>query len=112
MCSKRFCSAEKLINIALPVADVDTAFRVIQKSGGLGQVFEPADTLLLLNRYPRVVDFPLECVTTLKFTAGPELQGCQAERKASGGHRQAGMHLNSAHDVVPQFSVSIPPSCG
>src|SRR6516225_2970104 len=112
MCSKRFCGAEKLVNIALPVADVDTAFWVIQKNGGWGQVFEPADTLLLLDRYTRGIDFPLECVTTLKFVAGPELQGRQAERKAGGGHRQAGMHLNSAHDVVPQFSVSIPPPSG
>jgi len=112
MCSRSFGGAEKLVNITLPVADVDIAFRVIQKSSGLGQVFEPADTLLLLNRYTRRIDFPLECVTTLKFIAGPKLQGRQTKRKAGGGHRQAGMHLNSAHDVVPQFSVSIPPPSG
>ena len=40
---------------------------------------------------------------------GPELYGCQAKGKSMGGHCQAGMHLNSTDDVVPQLSVQTSP---
>ena len=36
---------------ALAIADVDTAFGIIQEGGGLPQVFQPADALLLFYGY-------------------------------------------------------------
>ncbi len=73
-----FCSAEELVNIALPVADVNAAFRIVQKGRGLLQILQPADAFLLFNRHARGIDFLLESVAACEFALRPELHGRQA----------------------------------
>jgi hypothetical protein len=70
-----FCSAEEFVNIALPVADVNAVFRIVQKGRGLLQILQPADAFLLFNRYARGIDFLLECVAAYEFASRPELRG-------------------------------------
>src|SRR5271156_2931434 len=72
-----FCSAEELVNIALPVADVNAAFWIVQKGRRLLQVFQPADAFLLFNRHPRGIDFLLKSVAACEFASRPELRGRQ-----------------------------------
>src|SRR6266481_2009219 len=108
MRANRFCSAEELVNIALPVADVDAAFWIVQKGRGLLHILQPADAFLLFNRHSRGIDFLLESVATNEFASRPELYGRQAQGQTFGGHRHAGMHLNSADNVVLQLSVQAP----
>lgn len=43
MRAKGFRSAEELVNVALPVAYVNAAFRIVQKGRGLLQILQPAD---------------------------------------------------------------------
>ncbi|HEY6264681.1 MAG TPA: hypothetical protein VIW93_07755 [Candidatus Acidoferrum sp.] len=103
-----FCSAKELVNIALQVADVNAAFRIVQKGRGLLQILQPADAFFLFNRHARGIDFLLESVAAYEFASRPELHSRQAQGQSIGGHRQAGMHLNSAHNVVLQLSVQVP----
>ena len=80
--------AEQLVDVGLPVADVDAPGRVAQLLRGPGQVVQPADALLLLDRDAGGVDAPLEGVGPLELLAGQELDGRQARRDA--GRRGAG----------------------
>ena len=108
MRASRVCSAEELVNIALPVADVDAAFWIVQKGRGLLHILQPADAFLLFNRHSRGIDFLLESVAANEFASRPELHGRQAQGQTFDGHRHAGMHLNSADNVVLQLSVQAP----
>ena len=85
MGAQRLSGAEKLVNITLPVADMNAALRVIQKGGGLAHVLQPAGALLFINRHAGRIDFLFKRVATLEFAASPELHGRQAKRKSSGG---------------------------
>lgn len=59
--------AKQLIDVALPIADVDTPRRIIEQLGGLPEVFQPPEALLLFDRHPRRVDLLLESSSALEF---------------------------------------------
>src|SRR5204862_387143 len=65
--------AEEFIDIALPVSYMNAPLRLSQKRGRLLEVFQPADTLLLLNRNPRVMDLLLKSVSSLELLSCPKL---------------------------------------
>ncbi len=84
---------------------LNAASRIVQKGRGLLQILQPADAFLLFNRHARGIDFLLESVAAYEFASRPELHGRQAEGQSIGGYGQAGMHLNSADNVVLQLAV-------
>lgn len=94
------CHAEKLGNITLTVADVNTTLRVTKKSRRLFQVLQPVNTLFFLNRHSRRIDSLLERIAALKPAPGPELHGCQTQGQSIRGHRQTGVHQDAANGVV------------
>jgi len=78
MRAERLCFAEKLVNVVLPVANVNQSPRVAQQRRRLAHIFEPAVALLLLDRHPSGVDPPLQRVGALELGTGPEFRRCQA----------------------------------
>ena len=75
MSAELHCCTEQLVNVALAIADMDTARRFAEQRRRLAQVFQPADALLVLDRNPRWVDFLLKGGGALELLAGPELDG-------------------------------------
>jgi hypothetical protein len=89
--------AEKFIDIALAVANVNAARRIAQGCGGLLEVFQPADAFLLLDRNPRQVDSLLERRCSLEMLAGPEFDRGQAEWKTFARHGQTRVHQDATN---------------
>src|SRR5438094_5025988 len=81
--------AEELIDIALTISNVDAARWIAQGCGGLPEVFQPADALLLLDRNPCQVDSLLERGCSLEFLTGPEFDRGQPEWQTFARHGQA-----------------------
>ena len=81
--------AKQFVDVALPIADVDTALRLAEKHCGLLEVFQPADAFLLLNGDSRRIDLPLECCRTLELLPVPELDGGKTKWKPVGRHCEA-----------------------
>src|SRR5947208_4128073 len=59
--------AEELIDIALTISNVDAARWIAQGCGGLPEVFQPADALLLLDRNPVRLTLFLSAAVPLNF---------------------------------------------
>ena len=91
--------AEQLVDVGLPVADMDAPGRVAQLPGGLPHVVHPPDALLLLDRDASGVHLPPEPVRPLERLASPELDRGQTERDAREGDRQAGVQEHPADGV-------------
>src|SRR6516165_6384828 len=97
--------AKQLEYVTFAVANMNTAGRLTESPRGLRQVRQPAKALLLLDGNPRGVDMLLAFIGALELLARPELDGCQAQRHAFGGHHQTGVQEQSAHGVenMPSF---------
>ena len=63
--------------------------------GGI-QVFDPANTLLLLDRNAIWIDTSLERIGPLELVPGPKLRGAQAQGQPDRTHSKAGMQQDSA----------------
>jgi hypothetical protein len=48
MCSDLACRAEKLVDVALAITDMDASSWITQKFRGLLQIFQPSDAFLFL----------------------------------------------------------------
>src|ERR1700728_585442 len=99
MCIQFLRKTEQLINVALPIADMHAASRITEQLGGLTQVLQPADALLLLNRHARRVDPALQSIGAMEFVPAPELDSRQSERQTISRNHQAGVHQNAAVGV-------------
>ena len=53
--------AEQLVDVALAVADVDTALRLADQLGRASEIVGPANALLLIDRPARRVELSLQC---------------------------------------------------
>jgi hypothetical protein len=62
----------KFKNVALAIADVDTAGGFVQKSNRLPQIIQPPHAFFLFDRNSRRIDFPLKRRCPLEFLAGPK----------------------------------------
>jgi hypothetical protein len=67
--------AEKLVDIALAIADVDASSRVTEKLRGLLDILQPPDAFLLLDWNARRIDLLLERGGPFEFLSGPEFDG-------------------------------------
>ena len=72
MRSHLLCRAEQFVNITLPIADVDTAARLVEQRCGLAQVLQPAKSFDF-DRYPSGIDLLLQRVASVKLIPAPEL---------------------------------------
>src|SRR5688572_20705461 len=93
------CGTEQFINIAFPVANMDTTLRLIQERGRLRKVFKPSDTFFFLNRNASRIDLPLKCVSALELLSRPELYGSNSKRQPFGSYHHAGMHQDATQCV-------------
>ena len=66
MRSHLLCRTEQFVNITLPIADVDTAPRLVKERSGLAQVLQPAKAFLDFSRYPSGVDSLFQRVASVK----------------------------------------------
>ena len=92
--------AEQLVDVAFAVTDMHTPSRFTQQSGGMLQVLQTAQTLLLVDGHPRGIDLPLQSVRPLEFLPSPKLHGRQAERQSGRRHDETRMHRNAAERIV------------
>jgi hypothetical protein len=65
--------AEQLIYVALAIPDMNATLRITQQLRRLAQVLQPADALLLFDRYPRGIDPALQSVRAVKLVSVPKL---------------------------------------
>ena len=100
--------AEKFVDVALAITDMDASSRIVQKLRRLLQVLQPPDAFLLLDGNARRVDLFLERGGPFEFLSGPELDGRQPERQPLGRHREARMHQDAANRVRPQATLLVP----
>ncbi len=99
MGSRFLCDAEKLVDIAFPIPNMDAALRFIEERGGLLQILQPADAFLLFDRNPGRVNPLFERVTPLELLSRPELHRRDAEMESLGGDYETGMHQETAHGM-------------
>src|SRR6266566_4877662 len=71
MRSDLLCRAEKLVDIALAITDMDASSWIIQKFRRLLQIVQPSDAFLLLDGYSRRVDLLLERGGPFEFLPSP-----------------------------------------
>src|SRR6266567_1110474 len=83
MRSDLLCRAEKLVDVALAITDMNASSWIIQKRRGLLQIVQPSDAFLLLDGNARRVDLPLERGGPFEFLPGPEFDGRQSEWQPS-----------------------------
>jgi hypothetical protein len=95
---------KKFVDVTFAIADMNASSQIIEKCCGLLQVFQPSDALLLLNRYPRLVDFFLKRRQPLEFLAGPELGGGKTKRQPLTRDCKTRMHQDAANSVRPEAS--------
>jgi hypothetical protein len=81
------------------VADMDAPSRIIEKFGGLLQVFQPSDALFLFNGNARWIDLSFERRGSFEFVPGPEFDRAQPQRQSRGRNRKARMHQYSTRRV-------------
>src|SRR5882724_5652449 len=91
--------AEKLVDVALAIIDMDASSRVTEKLGGLLDIFQPSDAFLLLDGNARRIDLLLERRGPFEFLPGPEFDGRQPEWQPFGRHREARVHQDAADRV-------------
>src|SRR5260370_899965 len=108
MCSGFLGCAEKLVNVAFAITDVDASCRVTEKLRGLLDIFEPPDAFLLLDGDACRIDLLLERGSAFEFLPGPEFDGRQPEWQPFGRHREARMHQNAANRVRSQTPRLVP----
>jgi hypothetical protein len=97
---------EQLINVALTVTNMDETLRGGKQRRRLLHVFKPAITLFLLDGNAGWVDPTLQGIGSMKFVAGPELDGGQPERKPLLRDDQAGVHENTRGRVVTRTVIA------
>src|ERR1700733_2422956 len=102
MRSDVFARAEKLVDIALSIANVYAGGGPFKQCGRLPQVIEPADTLFLLDRHARRVNSLLQSIRALELVARPELDRCEPQRQPVRRHCQTRMHQNAARCIEPR----------
>ena len=79
MRSHLLCRTEQFVNITLPIADVDTAPRLVEERSGLAQVLQPAKAFLDFYRYPSGINSLLQRVASVKLIPAPELDRAQSQ---------------------------------
>src|SRR5690606_2496839 len=89
--------AEKLIDVALAIADMDTSRGIAEQRVRLAHVLQPAEALLLFDGHPRRIDFLLERSGSLELRPRPELDRRKAKRQPLERNGQARMHQEPAH---------------
>jgi len=67
MRSDLLCRAEKLIDVALAITDMNASPRIIQKLRGLLQILQPSDALLFLDGTRVGLTFFLSATVPLNF---------------------------------------------
>src|SRR5271157_2017141 len=102
------CRAEKLVDVALAITDMDASSWITQKFRGLLQIFQPSDAFLFLDGNSRRIDLFLKRGGPSEFLPGPEFDGCQPERHTLDRNRQARMHQDAANRVRSQATRLVP----
>jgi len=97
---------EQLINVALTVTNMDKALWSGKQRRRLLQIFKPAITLFPLDGNAGWVDRALQSIGSIKFVAGPELDGGQTERKSFVRDDQAGVHENTRGRMVTRTVIA------
>ena len=91
--------AEKLVDVALAITDVNASPWVTEKLRGLLDIFQPPDALFLLDGNARRIDLLLERGGPFEFLPGPEFDGGQPEWQPFGRHCEARVHQDAANRV-------------
>ena len=102
-------STEEFIDVALAVANVDTALPVCQSDGGRFQILQPANAFFLFNGHPCGIDLLFEGIASFKLASRPELDGSQSQRYPFGGDGQTGMHQQTAKRMQTGTTFSVLP---
>src|SRR5712691_7538032 len=102
MRSDLLCGAEKLVDVALAITNMDASSRITQKLSGLLQIFQPADAFLFLDGNSRRIDLFLERGGPFEFLPSPEFDGRQPEWNTLDRNREARMHQDAANRVRSQ----------
>jgi len=85
-------------------SDMNTTLGITEQFGGLTKVFQPADTLFLLDWHAGGIDSALQSVCPMKLVSIPKLDSRQTQRQSLPRGHQAGMHQNPATGVKPRRS--------
>lgn len=89
--------AERLVDIALAIADMHKSPWIAEQRLRLAHIFQPADALLLLDGNPCRIDLLLERGGSLELRPRPELERRKAQRQAIQRDGQARMFQESAY---------------
>ena len=108
MRSDLLCRAEKFVDVAFAITDMDASSWIVQKLSRLLQIVQPPDAFLLFDGNSRRVDLFLERGGPFEFLSGPEFDGRQPERQPLGCYREARMHQDAANRVRSQASRLVP----
>jgi len=74
--------AEKLVDVAFAIANMNAPRRVREQFSGLLQIVQPADTFFLFYRNPRRIEFLFESRSSFELLPRPELYSGQPQRDA------------------------------
>ena len=83
-------------------SDMNTTLGITEQFGGLTEVFQPTDTLFLLDWHAGGIDSALQSVYPMKLVSIPKLDSRQTQRQSLPRGHQAGMHLTPATSVKPR----------
>ncbi|MCF6119329.1 hypothetical protein L2449_21020 [Mesorhizobium muleiense] len=84
--------AEKLVDVALAITDVDASRGIAEQRDRLAHVLQPAEALLLFDGHPRRTDLLFERGGPLELRPRPKLFGGKAQRQAIQRDSEARMH--------------------
>ena len=99
--------AIELVNVAFPIADMNTAFRLSQAVDRLPKILEPAHAFLLFDRNAGRVDLPLERRRSFELLPRPEFHCRQTQRQPLRRYGETGMHQHSADGVMAQAAALV-----
>src|SRR5258708_4840592 len=100
--------AEKLVDVALAITDVDASSLITEKLRGLLDIFQPPDAFLLFDGNAGRIDLVLDRGGPFEFLSGPEFDGRQPERQPFDRHRGARVHQDAAKRVRSQTPRLVP----
>src|SRR3984893_10824728 len=96
MCTSVLSRAKEFIDVALAITDMDAPPRIIEKVGGLFQIFQPPNAFFLLDGNARLIDLSFEGGGSFEFLPRPEFDRCHSKREPFGRNSETRMHQNSA----------------
>lgn len=96
--------AEMLVDVGLPVTDMDAVCRPAEQGGRLAHALAPAHALLLLDRHAGGIDPLPEFPRALELLARREIGRRQAQGRAVMCDQESGMHQQTTDLVDPRVA--------